>query len=334
MLLDQRDEALRELLAQLALANLLALAVASAVGYRLARAALTPVERYRARADRVAAGETGVRLDVPDGPDDEISRLGHTLNGMLGAQERAAARQREFIDDASHELRTPLAALSGEVQLALRRPRTAEEYQAALRRIASDTDRLIELAEDLLVLGAQGGTTPAAQDIAVRPLLETARRRAKAQLPDAMPVEIRMPEHLLVRGDQSLLDRALGNLVDNAVRYGDGPVTLTATALTSHQHSVVVLAVHDQGAGIPTDFLPYAAQRFRRAHPSPGGGHGLGLSLVDAIVATHHGQLRVCSNGSHQCQAAADQALAAQPCAHPASGTTVSLFLPGAPGEP
>ncbi|MBA2716500.1 MAG: HAMP domain-containing protein, partial [Propionibacteriales bacterium] len=102
--LDQRDEALRELLAQLAIANLLALALASAVGYRLARGALDPVERYRAQAEQIGRGATGLRLDVPEGPSDEITRLGATLNDMLDAQARSAERQQQFIDDASHEL--------------------------------------------------------------------------------------------------------------------------------------------------------------------------------------------------------------------------------------
>src|SRR4051794_28579372 len=88
--LDQRDEALRELLAQLGLANLVALAGASLVGYRFAHVALDPVERYRAQAERVAGGASGVRLDVPEGPPDEITRLGAMLNAMLDALERAA----------------------------------------------------------------------------------------------------------------------------------------------------------------------------------------------------------------------------------------------------
>ncbi|MET7422458.1 HAMP domain-containing protein, partial [Dactylosporangium sp. NPDC005555] len=111
---DQRDEALRELIAQLTLANLAALAVASLVGYRLARAALDPVERYRVQAARIAGGATGVRLDVPAG-DDELTRLGGTLNDMLAALDTALQRERRFVSDASHELRTPLTLLAAEL---------------------------------------------------------------------------------------------------------------------------------------------------------------------------------------------------------------------------
>ncbi|MCW2778027.1 MAG: ATP-binding region, ATPase domain protein, partial [Frankiales bacterium] len=109
---DQRDEALRELVAQLAAAGLAALVVTAVVGNRLARAALAPVERYRAQAATIAGGATGVRLEVPASRDDEVTRLGHTLNDVLDALEQGLARERRFTQDASHELRTPLTLLS------------------------------------------------------------------------------------------------------------------------------------------------------------------------------------------------------------------------------
>ncbi|MDH6282936.1 sensor histidine kinase [Prescottella agglutinans] len=329
--LDQRDEALRELLAQLALANLAALAVASAVGYYLARAALVPVERYRARAQEITAGATGVRLDVPAGPDDEISRLGHTFNAMLDAQEQAALRQQQFIDDASHELRTPLTVLATEVELALRRPRTVPELETTLRRIAGDTARLVQLAEDLLALGAQGTSAPHACDVATREVLEAAARRARSQLPDgsSRSVHVVAPDHLLAHVDPVLIGRALGNLADNAVRHGGGAITLSAELLGTESGDAVVFAVHDDGPGMPPDFLPQAAQRFHRSEGARGGdGSGLGLALVDAIATAHQGQLRICANGAHHRQPATDPRWARIPCTHPADGTSVSLLLP------
>ena len=153
---DQRDEALRELLLQLALAGLGVLLVTALVGDRLARAALTPVERYRRRATEVAGGELDLRLDVPEGRDDEVTRLGHTLNDMLAALEQAMLHERRFVDDASHELRTPLTLLRTRVQLARRRTRTVAEHEAVLAELAVDVERLIALSEQLLVLGADG----------------------------------------------------------------------------------------------------------------------------------------------------------------------------------
>jgi two-component system OmpR family sensor kinase len=327
--LDQRDEALRELLAQLTIANLLALALASLVGYRLARAALDPVERYRAQAERIAQGATGVRLDVPAEPADEITRLGSTLNAMLDAQERSAARQRQFIDDASHELRTPLSTLALEIDLALRKPRSAEEYEATLRRLATSSGQLAELADTLLTLGALGSATPNARDIAVEDALAVAAARARDQmLAKSSPrLVVDVPSELLVRADAALLDRALGNLADNAVRYGDGTITITA----SQSGATIVISVHDEGAGISPDFLEHAAERFRQDEASrTGEGAGLGLSLVDAIATAHGGQLRICSAGRHHQLPPAHAELAAIPCRHPEAGTTVSLLLPGA----
>jgi two-component system OmpR family sensor kinase len=323
--LDQRDEALRELLAQLAIANLLALALASYVGYRLARAALHPVERYRAQAEAIAQGATGVRLDLSTGPPDEIGRLGATLNAMLDAQERAAERQQQFIDDASHELRTPLTTLSAEIDVALRKPRTADEHEATLRRLAASTAQLVELAETLLTLGALGSTTPDAEAIAVRDALQAAARRAESQL-EGRAVEVRAPADLALHADRGLLDRALGNVVDNAVRYGEGTITLIGSRADT---AAAVLTVHDEGKGISPPFLAHAAERFRQDESSrSGAGAGLGLALVDAIVTAHGGQLRICSAGHHHFQAAANPELARIPCRHPETGTTVTLVLP------
>ncbi|MET8102167.1 histidine kinase dimerization/phospho-acceptor domain-containing protein [Streptomyces sp. NPDC005236] len=150
-----RDEALRELLAQLAFASGLTLLAASYVGYRTARAALRPVERYRVGAAALADGadaSPGLRLEVPTDRDDEITRLGHTLNRMLGRLAASAAREHQFIADASHELRTPLTLMRAELDVALHRPRTAEELTETLRSVDAEARRLVTLANALLDL--------------------------------------------------------------------------------------------------------------------------------------------------------------------------------------
>ncbi|WP_028637023.1 ATP-binding protein [Nocardioides sp. URHA0032] len=149
---EHRDEALRELLLQLGIGVFGSLLVASVVGYVLTRQALLPVERYRRQAEEIAAGATGVRLDVPDTRDDEVVRLGNTLNDMLTALERALESERHFVDDASHELRTPLTVLKSRVQSAQRRTRTVEEHEDILGELLVDVERLTRLAEQLLEL--------------------------------------------------------------------------------------------------------------------------------------------------------------------------------------
>jgi len=334
--LGQRDEALRELLAQLAAANLAALALAAVVGYRLAGAALRPVERYRSRAEQIAHGQAGVRLEVPGRPDDEVTRLGHTLNAMLATLEAAAEAQRHFIADASHELRSPLTVLSTEVELALRRPRTAEEYEQTLRAVAEDTQRLVTLADRLLDLerarqdtAAAGTAHPARHPAggsgtadAVEAVARAARTAGRAAHAAGRGVTVSSPAALPVAAEALVLDQVLTNLVGNAVAHGEGTVTLTARRLSG----VVLLQVHDDGY-TPAEFLPRAVQRFSRADAArtvPGS--GLGLALVHALVSGHAGELRLCGDGAHhrypplRCDGVT--------CRHPSSGTTATVLLP------
>jgi signal transduction histidine kinase len=317
---DQRNEALRELIGQLVLANLAALAVASLVGYRLARAALTPVERYRTEAARIAAGATGVRLAVPPDSDDEIARLGHTLNTMLAALETALDRERRFVNDASHELRTPLTLLNTELELALRRPRTAAELEQTLKAVAADTAGLIRLADTLLDVGVQPDETHAPMLNVADLLTDLVGRYRTVSAPTLVALRADDPTALTVRADPTRLHQIVTNLLDNALRHGRPPITVSVDRIGD----VVRLSVHDDGPGMAPDFLPHASERFSRAdtaRTSPG--TGLGLSLVDAIVNAHHGELRICSGPAHhRAHNRFDIA-----CAHPPTGTTVTVLL-------
>ena len=149
--LAQRERALGALHALLAIGGPIALLIASVVGYILAAAALRPVERMRRHAAAVTAAGTSERLPVPPG-NDEIGRLGRTLNEMLARLEVAFKRERAFVSDASHELRTPLAILRTELELALRGEHTKRELEDALSSAAEEAERLSSLAEDLLVI--------------------------------------------------------------------------------------------------------------------------------------------------------------------------------------
>lgn len=311
---DQRDEALRELLAQLALAGAGALLVTAVVGERLAKAALAPVERYRAQAARIAAGHSGVRLDVPeDGRDDEVTRLGHTLNDVLAALELALARERRFTQDASHELRTPLTLLSTRVQLALSQPRSPVEHEAVLRELNQDIGALSALANELLTLSTANET--ADPTIAGCDLVAVARSAVLSLevAPGLLTATVAMPE-FQVR-------QVLGNLLDNARAHGHPPV---GARLSVHDR-LAVLVVSDGGPGIDRDFLPRAAERFARsaaARARPGA--GLGLALVQTLVDRYGGELRLCSAGAHHRYVVRFDV----PCTHPASGTSASLLLP------
>jgi heavy metal sensor kinase len=289
--LDDRDEALGSLLAQLLVGLPLALAVASLAGYGVASAALRPVEAMRGRAAAISGDSAGARLPVPLARD-EIRRLGETLNGMLARVEAARERERSFVADASHELRTPLALLKAELELALRRPREAAELERAVRSAADEADRLAQLAEDLLVLArADEGRLPLRRErLRVRGVLDGVRERYARRAADAgRRLAVRAPAGLEVDGDRLRLEQALGNLVDNALRHGGGAIELAARADEGRTH----IGITDDGRGFPADFLPNAFARFTRSDEArAGGGAGLGLAIVEVVAAAHGGTVR------------------------------------------
>ena len=286
--LADRNDALRLLLAALLIVAPLALLLSSALGYWLSRAALRPVEEMRVEAAAISGEDPGRRLHT-GAAHDEISRLGETLNEMLDRLERAIQRERSFVADASHELRTPLALMKTELDLALRKPRTAPEMEDALRSAEAEADRLARLAEDLLVLAqADDGRLPLRRDElraadlfatvqhAFQPRADASGRTIQAETADGVGLS----------GDRLRLEQALGNLVDNALRHGAGDVRLSAL----DRNGSVELHVVDQGQGFPPDFLPHAFERFGRADDArTRGGAGLGLALAAAIAEAHRG---------------------------------------------
>ncbi|HVV75711.1 MAG TPA: ATP-binding protein [Mycobacteriales bacterium] len=323
---DHRDEALRELLAQLAIAGFGALVITAFVGDRLARAALRPVERYRRRATQIAGGALDLRLDVPPNRDDEVTRLGHTFNDMLATLERALERERQFVNEASHELRTPITVLTSRVQLARRRSRTISQHEAVLDELQVDLGRLAELAEQLLQLGAAGaGDLDATADLraAVDRSVKLARHTgARAKVSVSGPAGV-----VPVTVGEVGADRIVGNLLDNARIHGAPPIQLIVDRPSREWSRLVVT---DAGPGMAPALLANATQRFTRsdeARARPGA--GLGLSLVDGLVSRAGGELRLCfgdSHVSHGREVAID-------CSH-GPEMTVTVLLPAPATQP
>jgi two-component system, OmpR family, sensor kinase len=240
----------------------------------------------RRRARMISADSPDARLPLPPA-EDEVRRLGETLNEMLERLEQGLIRERSFVADASHELRTPLAILKMELELAMLHGATIEELEDALRSAAEETDRLARLADDLLVLArADEGRLPVRPvRLDVRELLESVSRRFAA--PAGRRLEVDVPANLAVDGDELRLEQALGNLVDNALRHGGGKVRLAAV----RTDGMIELHVADEGDGFPPELLPRAFERFARAdHTRSRGGAGLGLSIVAAIAHAHGGE--------------------------------------------
>ncbi len=272
----------------------------------------------------IAGGAEGWRLDVPEGRDDEITRLGHTLNDMLAALEAALEHERRFVDDASHELRTPLTLLSSRLQLARRRHRTVEDHERILDELSVDVARLAELAEDLLELGS--GTDTDDGPVDVGPVVAGVVERRRLAHPDeAAALDVSLPvEPLSARIGTTALERVVGNLLDNAALHGAPPVRLAVAGRGDR----VVVEVSDAGPGMPPELLGSATGRFTRsdeARSRPGA--GLGLSLVEQLVARAGGEVRLCCGGEHSSYGVG----CGVPCEH-GPGMTVTVLLPTASG--
>lgn len=270
----------------------LALLFAAAAGYGLAVAVLRPVESMRARAATISADEPGARLPLPRA-DDELGRLGSTLNDMLARVEAALAHERALTANASHELRTPLAILKGELELALRHERSHGELVDALRAAATETDRLASMADDLLVLAradsGNGALTLEARPVDLDELIARVAARFSSRA-GALGREIEVAcEPIRLRADPGRVEQAVSNLIDNALRHGSGRVRVITRLVDDRAE----IHVADEGEGISDEFAPYAFERFRRGtQATDGAGAGLGLAIVDAVARAHDGSAR------------------------------------------
>ena len=268
-----------------------ALLLASIVGYALAGLGLRPVESMRRRAAEISAERPGERLPVP-ATGDEIERLGETLNAMLGRLESALERERAFVADAGHELRTPLALLRAELELAVRHAESPAELEEAVRLSIAEVDRLAQLAEALLLIArSDGGGLPLQiEDLDASALAASVVNRFAWRAEEAgRSLGVETSASVRVQGDRLRLEQALGNLVENALRYGAGEVRLVtmATDDTLELHCV------DEGQGFPPEFLDKAFDRFARSTRARAeSGSGLGLAIVQVIATAHGGVAR------------------------------------------
>ncbi|HVO53328.1 MAG TPA: ATP-binding protein [Solirubrobacterales bacterium] len=284
---EARDESLEDLLQLLLIGGPVALILASLAAYGVAAAALHPVEAMRARAATISAAEPGERLPVPP-THDEVARLGTTLNEMLERLGEALEHERAFVADASHELRTPLAILRTELELALAEGRSPQELRAALASAAEETDRLSQLSEDLLTIAqTERGELPLRLErVDLREALGRVRTRFARRAEEAGREIVVSGPALAITADRLRVDQAVGSVVDNALRYGDGVIVLEL----AERDGSVEIHVHDHGAGFQADFLPRAFERFSRPGSSRSdGGSGLGLAIVRTVARAHGG---------------------------------------------
>jgi heavy metal sensor kinase len=293
--LERTEGALRRYRHTLLVLIPLGVALAAAGGAVIARAALRPVDEMAAAARRITAEDLHQRIALA-GTDDELERLAETLNGMLARLDQAFGQMRRFAADAAHELRTPLTALKGGIEVALRSARTPEEYQRVLASSLEEVDRLIRVAEDLLLLSrAVAGLETARARVDLEPLvleaLDVATRLAQGT---GVHVQLGHVVPAAAMGDQRALARAVRNLVENAIKYtpAGGKVELSLSASGGE----AALAVQDTGLGVAAAdteriFEPFVRLDAARARET--GGSGLGLAIARSIVTAHGGTLTV-----------------------------------------
>lgn len=290
--ISDRGEALDGLLRALVLGGPIAVLLTSGIGYLLAGFSLAPVEAMRRRAQEVTLARSGERLPLPEAQD-EIRRLGLTLNTMLARLEASFERERAFVADASHELRTPLAVLKAELEVTLRGGGYDEEVGESLATAVEEVDQLARLAEDLLLIARShdGELAVSLEQTRIAELLETVSERFRNQAEtQGRTIEVEAPEDVEADVDRLRIRQAVGNLIDNALRHGEGPINVRL----SQDGGMLAVTVSDQGQGFPDDFTEKAFERFTRVDAGRArGGTGLGLSIVQAIARAHGGDARI-----------------------------------------
>jgi len=278
--------------------------LASLAGYWLSGRALAPVNAIIKTARAVGVQNLSVRLAVPPA-NDELRRLTETLNAMLGRIEASVKRITQFTADASHDLRTPVALIRASAELALRRPRTEDEYRETLLRIRATSEETTHLIENLLTLARAdaGATELQFGEIDLVPHLEKIAEEAGIlaagkgihvtwELPDS-PVR--------VSADPAAIERLLLIVIENAVKYT--PSCGKIEMRLSNGAGNARIEIRDSGIGISDKDLPHIFERFYRADQarSRDGGSGLGLAIARWIVDLHSGLIEAQStfgNGS------------------------------------
>ncbi len=294
--LEARNRMLRSV-GLLLLAILATIAATTFVGaWWLAGRVVRPVDAIIDQAEGIARGEPHRRIEAY-ADTWEYQRLVQVLNQMLSRLEAALEAQKRFAADASHELRTPLTVLRGEIEVALRRDRTVEEYVRVLDSALEEAERLSRLAEDLLTLtrSEAGVLEPQIQSV---DLTERVQRTVTRLSQEAEGREIRISgpggDAVTADVDPDLFDRVVWNLLGNAVKFSPQAASVEIGLETSD--GGVVMAVSDNGPGIPDDQLQKVFERFfrtdeSRTHGEDHSGTGLGLAIAKAIVELHHGEI-------------------------------------------
>lgn len=281
--LEEVDLTLHRLALLLAMIAAGGILVATGLGRAVAGAVLAPVRRLTETAERVTVTrDTSERIKV-DG-EDELARLGRSFNSMLGALDEALRKQRQLVADTSHELRTPLTTIRTNAEVLEKAEGLSPEQRARLvRGIIEESESLSNLVNDLLELAREDEAELRIQDVR---LDEIAAQVADRLPPSASFVTDLSPTS--VTGDPEKLERAIRNLIDNALKWNDPALPIEIVVRDG------TLSVRDHGPGVEDEDLAHAFDRFYRSAGARGmPGSGLGLAIVKQIVEAHGGSVRL-----------------------------------------
>ena len=316
--LDDVDHSLGQLRLALLAVALAGIALAGALGWIVARAALHPVERLTAATEHIANTQD-LGATIEEGGKDELGRLARSFNAMLTALGASRHEQAQLINDASHELRTPLTSLRTNIEVLLKNEHLPDaDRRALLADVNGQLEEMTTLVGDLVELAREEERDTQPEDVDLGDIVDRALERARRRAPTVAFDAALAP--VVVRGQPDLLERAVLNVLDNAAKWSppDGHVEIELSQVSGNGagngERSAVLAVRDHGPGIAADDLPKVFDRFYRAPAARAlPGSGLGLAIVRRVVLEHAGTVS-----------------AATP---PDGGTIVRISLPVASGN-
>lgn len=293
------DIKMSKLVVYLLILSLVSLLAASILGYFLAKSALKPVARISDRMKDITANNLHLRL-LGYNQKDEFGELAASFNKALDIIESSFESQKMFVSNVSHELQTPLAILIGEIDLALLKDRTSEEYKETLINSRQDTNKLIKFLNGLLDLAkaSYDESTISMNIIRVDEILLDARELVlkgnnKYNIELIFNQEISEESEITIKGNEYLLRMAFANLMDNNCKYSNNK---TSTVEITSRDNKIILQFSDVGIGIPKDEIEHLFTPFYRgSNKAFTQGNGIGLALVKRVIILHKGEITLTS---------------------------------------